>query len=308
MGKLVKAQAWQEEARNFPAVSVKEKDLKKRDTDWYLKLAKVIIKTTDDIKNGVENAKQRNLGELFNAASLAVKLGNGDVKIKDIYVGLGISKSMFNTYIDFYTTETDFKEMLSFGGSASATKLPNYSVNRELIGDDSQEKFEFYNSCVEWNDGDEPTRDKVREYKKHLKGEVAKVVAPTAVTPIAEPIDEGISWDEAIALYEKATGINVDKMEEEVEASEAALGEVKLTTDIYKSLQQMEKSKFKVMYKQVAKCLHPDLGGDAEMMSLWKLMAKNIENGFDLIEYQGLKAEYYVHFEAVEDIAEKGSL
>ena len=127
MGKLIKLQEWQEDARDFPVVSIKEKDLKKMSTDSIIAIAKSIMALTQKIIDGVEVNKQLSLGELFNAASLAAKSGNKKVTIKSIYIGLGIPKSSFEFYVSYYIIKTDFKKILSLGSLSGETKtLPIY--------------------------------------------------------------------------------------------------------------------------------------------------------------------------------------
>ncbi len=308
MSKVVKIQKWQEEARNFPVVSVKEEDLKKMTTDSIVTIAKSIMVVTQKIIDGVEVNKQLALGEIFNAASLAVKSGNKKITIQSVYEGLGIPKSSFYAQVDYYVTHTKFKKILSLGSPGTGTNfLPNYSVTSELIGEDSQDKFEFYQDIVKWNGGEEPSSKKVREYKKYLKGDDAPMPPskPTETFGNEPDKDVGMTWVEAVAAYEKKTGINVDDMEIEVEKlrTSVTVG-VDMSTDVKQYLLRMGHKEWKKMYRIVSKTLHPDLGGNDEMMGLWKALSSDIENSFALMAFVKKQQEFEAHEEAVDALAE----
>ena len=288
MGKVVK--------HNGMDIEITKKDLK-RDSDWFIDAAKQIIKIAEELQKGIEFDKQYALGKIFNAASLASKKKDSNVKVKEVYLGLGYPERTFFSYIDYYLTHTGFKEILSLGTADVCSKLPNYSITAELIGNDSQEKLEFYQDVIEWKGSNDVKVKDIRFYKKELKAkdepEEPKRIVFESKSIEEEEEDNGVAWEEAVEIYKKKTGIDIDELEDEVEELRKKINsDVDLSVDVKQYLLVMGHKKWKKMYRIVAKALHPDLGGDENMMGLWKALSSDIEDAFTLMKFANKQDEF----------------
>ena len=282
-------------------------EAKKWDSDFVVGVAQSIMKISDQISKGIEHDKQLMLGEVFNTASLSAKSGNKKLKIKDIQKALGVAPTTWSQWVLYYVTNVDFKNILSLD-EPDVRLLPNSSQSNELRGTDSEDRLQNWKQITTLH-GDSPKVLDIREFNKLAKeinakkpwkvtADEIKVVKAKAhvaededTTPTVEEPKKEKGWEKKERLkkeYEEKTGISYSDLEDELDEMHF---DSKLPANIVDSLATMNQTEWKSMYKKGSKAFHPDLGGTASEMVVWKEFALLAEACFENIAYNIKEAE-----------------